>query len=239
MSNLTNQIERLYALFVRMTNSLQSPLLLLIRVYWGWQISQNGWGKASQPLARHRIFSEPRPPRARLHRHLRLQFRIHRRHPARPRPTFAHRRPRHLHRHDHRLPHRRPRIVPVLFLRPRQIRRRRPLHLLVRRPNRPDFRSRKIRARTLIARSKSQRRKPRRVVPDHARLIARLKFVRARLQLERGLSMLTRITQLDEDLWPAIFAMAASMRMNDRRWSPAWLARSFYSSPPALILRTP
>ena len=45
MSNLTNQIERLYALFVRITNSLQSPLLLLIRVYWGWQISQNGWGK--------------------------------------------------------------------------------------------------------------------------------------------------------------------------------------------------
>jgi putative oxidoreductase len=45
MSNLTNQIERLYALFVRITNSLQSPLLLAIRLYWGWQISQNGWGK--------------------------------------------------------------------------------------------------------------------------------------------------------------------------------------------------
>ena len=45
MSNLTNQIERLYALFVRITNRLQSPLLLAIRLYWGWQISQNGWGK--------------------------------------------------------------------------------------------------------------------------------------------------------------------------------------------------
>ena len=45
MSNLTNQIERLHALFVRIANSLQSPLLLAIRLYWGWQISQNGWGK--------------------------------------------------------------------------------------------------------------------------------------------------------------------------------------------------
>ena len=45
MSNLTNPIERLYALFVRIMNSLQSPLLFVIRVYWGWQISQNGWGK--------------------------------------------------------------------------------------------------------------------------------------------------------------------------------------------------
>jgi putative oxidoreductase len=26
-------------------NSLQSPLLLAIRVYWGWQFAQSGWGK--------------------------------------------------------------------------------------------------------------------------------------------------------------------------------------------------
>jgi putative oxidoreductase len=26
-------------------NRLQSPLLLLIRVYWGWQFEQSGWGK--------------------------------------------------------------------------------------------------------------------------------------------------------------------------------------------------
>jgi putative oxidoreductase len=45
MSNLSNPIERLYATFLRVMNSLQSPLLLAIRVYWGWQLSQNGWGK--------------------------------------------------------------------------------------------------------------------------------------------------------------------------------------------------
>ena len=26
-------------------NSLQSPLLLAIRLYWGWQFAQDGWGK--------------------------------------------------------------------------------------------------------------------------------------------------------------------------------------------------
>lgn len=45
MNNLLIQIQKLYAWFIRGTSSLQSLLLLVIRVYWGWQISQNGWGK--------------------------------------------------------------------------------------------------------------------------------------------------------------------------------------------------
>lgn len=45
MSDGMNQIERLYAVFVRVMSSLQSPFLLLIRVYWGWQLAENGWGK--------------------------------------------------------------------------------------------------------------------------------------------------------------------------------------------------
>lgn len=38
-------IERAYALFHRAAVLLQCPLLLLIRVYWGWQFWQAGWGK--------------------------------------------------------------------------------------------------------------------------------------------------------------------------------------------------
>lgn len=45
MSNAANQILRAYDSFVRLVSSLQSPFLLIVRVYWGWQISQNGWGK--------------------------------------------------------------------------------------------------------------------------------------------------------------------------------------------------
>ena len=45
MSEATNLIERAYALFLKVMNNLQSPFLLAIRLYWGWQFSQNGWGK--------------------------------------------------------------------------------------------------------------------------------------------------------------------------------------------------
>ena len=45
MNNLMVQIRKLYAWFAHGASSLQSLLLLIVRVYWGWQISQNGWGK--------------------------------------------------------------------------------------------------------------------------------------------------------------------------------------------------
>jgi putative oxidoreductase len=38
-------IQKLHALFVKAASSLQSPLLLVVRLYWGWQLSQTGWGK--------------------------------------------------------------------------------------------------------------------------------------------------------------------------------------------------
>ena len=47
MSALLKWIDRSYALFLRAANALQSPLLLAIRVYWGWQFWQSGWGKLS------------------------------------------------------------------------------------------------------------------------------------------------------------------------------------------------
>jgi putative oxidoreductase len=40
-----NTIRRMYAWAVRAASTLQSPFLLFVRVYWGWQIAQNGWGK--------------------------------------------------------------------------------------------------------------------------------------------------------------------------------------------------
>jgi putative oxidoreductase len=45
MSDGTNQIERLDAIFVRFMSRVQSPFLLLIRLYWGWQFATVGWGK--------------------------------------------------------------------------------------------------------------------------------------------------------------------------------------------------
>jgi putative oxidoreductase len=39
-------IDRLYGWFLRAANACQSPFLLAIRLYWGWQFFQAGWGKA-------------------------------------------------------------------------------------------------------------------------------------------------------------------------------------------------
>ena len=35
----------LYRRLLKILNFLQSPFLLLVRVYWGWQFWQSGWGK--------------------------------------------------------------------------------------------------------------------------------------------------------------------------------------------------
>ena len=34
-----------YGLFRKSADALQSPFLLVIRLYWGWQLAQSGWGK--------------------------------------------------------------------------------------------------------------------------------------------------------------------------------------------------
>jgi putative oxidoreductase len=39
------QLTNLYARAVRALNALQGPLLLAIRLYWGWQFAEDGWGK--------------------------------------------------------------------------------------------------------------------------------------------------------------------------------------------------
>ena len=45
MTKAGNQILRMYDGFVKVVSSLQSPFLLLVRLYWGWLLSQNGWAK--------------------------------------------------------------------------------------------------------------------------------------------------------------------------------------------------
>ncbi len=40
-----SSIARLHGHYVRACHSLESPLLLLIRLYWGWQFAETGWGK--------------------------------------------------------------------------------------------------------------------------------------------------------------------------------------------------
>ena len=39
--------EKYYQLLIRLSSSLQSPFLLAVRLFWGWQFTQTGWGKLS------------------------------------------------------------------------------------------------------------------------------------------------------------------------------------------------
>ena len=45
MRELISTIHRVHSWFIRAINLLQSPLLLAIRLYWGFQFMQDGWGK--------------------------------------------------------------------------------------------------------------------------------------------------------------------------------------------------
>jgi putative oxidoreductase len=45
MKNLLTQFRQLYDRFFDLVSYLQSPFLLLVRLYWGWQLIESGWGK--------------------------------------------------------------------------------------------------------------------------------------------------------------------------------------------------
>src|SRR5450631_4480520 len=45
MSNIIILARNLYDGLVSLFNRLENPLLLAIRLYWGWQFAQDGWGK--------------------------------------------------------------------------------------------------------------------------------------------------------------------------------------------------
>src|SRR6201984_3073592 len=45
MSKLITKVRQLHERFIGLVSYLQSPFLLFVRLYWGWQHAQSGWGK--------------------------------------------------------------------------------------------------------------------------------------------------------------------------------------------------
>ncbi len=45
MSKLLSKALQGHCQFFTLVSYLQSPFLLLVRLYWGWQLGQSGWGK--------------------------------------------------------------------------------------------------------------------------------------------------------------------------------------------------
>lgn len=45
MSKLVARVRLWHDQFFALVSYLQSPFLLFVRLYWGWQLAQSGWGK--------------------------------------------------------------------------------------------------------------------------------------------------------------------------------------------------
>jgi putative oxidoreductase len=45
MSHLFHCIRQIHDRFFHLLENLQSPFLLFVRLYWGWQLALSGWGK--------------------------------------------------------------------------------------------------------------------------------------------------------------------------------------------------
>jgi len=45
MNKLISKITQLHDQFFALISHLQSPFRLFVRLYWGWQLAQSGWGK--------------------------------------------------------------------------------------------------------------------------------------------------------------------------------------------------
>src|SRR5882672_11506422 len=45
MSRMIGKALQWHCQFFTLVSYLQSPFLLLVRLYWGWQLAQSGWGK--------------------------------------------------------------------------------------------------------------------------------------------------------------------------------------------------
>jgi putative oxidoreductase len=45
MKSLFNKLEQRYGQFFGLISYARSPFLLFVRLYWGWQLVQSGWGK--------------------------------------------------------------------------------------------------------------------------------------------------------------------------------------------------
>src|SRR3979490_2576254 len=45
MKSLFSRLRHLYRRFFGLIDYLRSPFLLAVRLYWGWQLIESGWGK--------------------------------------------------------------------------------------------------------------------------------------------------------------------------------------------------
>jgi len=63
MNSSSERFRWAYSILVGIGHSLQSLFLLAVRLYWGWQICQTGWGKMHGLPGVVQFFASPASPR--------------------------------------------------------------------------------------------------------------------------------------------------------------------------------
>ena len=107
--------------FADLVSYLQSPFLLFVRLYWGVQLVQSGWGKLHHLANVTEFFTSLGLPAPALHCGGHLLPGIFRRHPLRSRLVLAAARACAHHQHAHGIHHRGSRSALLFFLQPRKI----------------------------------------------------------------------------------------------------------------------
>ncbi|MEA3210803.1 MAG: putative oxidoreductase [Chthoniobacter sp.] len=57
-SQILSKVRSSYGLLVTVASYLQSPLLLAVRLYWGWSFFQTGWGKLTHHAQTTEFFTD-------------------------------------------------------------------------------------------------------------------------------------------------------------------------------------
>ena len=67
MNSRIQRVARALRLFTSISSRAQSPFLLFVRLYWGWQFMQTGWGKLHNLAQVTQFFTTLGIPYARQH----------------------------------------------------------------------------------------------------------------------------------------------------------------------------
>ncbi len=139
MSKLISKALQWHCQFFALVSYLQSPLLLFVRLYWGWQLAQSGWGKLHHLSNVREYFATlglPMPAQMAV-AYLRPSFSAA--FSYRSGPGFPDYRPGSHREPDDGLRYRRPRGAALFLFRSGQIRCRRPLRVSDGCVDCPDF----------------------------------------------------------------------------------------------------
>ena len=136
-------MEKYNSFFILVLSSLQSPFLLAVRLYWGWQFAQTGWGKLTNIGKVVNFFYRSRHTCACIERVLCVGSRVCGRPSSPAGARLAAHRPAACDRHDRRVSPGRQRGVVLDYLESRQVHWRRAVHISGSFSAGSDLRSRK------------------------------------------------------------------------------------------------